>query len=104
MAFTKVYQLTEHGKLLTAAGSGCLPKADKERVEALFPSASLLGPHSIDMTTDVVNASISGQKIVALENSVSDKINIPRIRINPTISIVEIASGCLSECAFCQTR
>ena len=84
--------------------AGCLPKAEQENIETLFPSASLLGPHSIDRTIDVVNAGISGKKIVALEDSVSDKINIPRIRINPTISIVEIASGCLSECSFCQTR
>jgi MiaB-like tRNA modifying enzyme len=84
--------------------AGCLPKAEQEKIETLFPSASLLGPHSIDRTIDVVNAGISGKKIVALEDSLSDKINIPRIRINPTISIVEIASGCMSECTFCQTR
>jgi len=84
--------------------AGCLPKAEQEKIETLFPSASLLGPHSIDRTIDVVDAGISGKKIVALEDSLSDKINIPRIRINPTISIVEIASGCMSECTFCQTR
>lgn len=84
--------------------AGCLPKAEQEKIENLFPSASLLGPHSIDRTIDVVDAGISGKKIVALEDSLSDKINIPRIRINPTISIVEIASGCMSECTFCQTK
>jgi MiaB-like tRNA modifying enzyme len=84
--------------------AGCLPKAEKEKIERMFPSASLLGPHSIDRAIDVVNAGISGKRIIALDDSVSDKINIPRVRINPAISIVEIASGCMSKCTFCQTR
>jgi threonylcarbamoyladenosine tRNA methylthiotransferase CDKAL1 len=84
--------------------AGCLPKADRKRVEDMFPSASIMGPHSIDRAVDIVNNSISGKKIVALEDSVSDKINIPKVRINPIISIVEIASGCMSQCTFCQTK
>jgi MiaB-like tRNA modifying enzyme len=39
-----------------------------------------------------------------LQNSGLEKLSIPKFRINPTISIVEIASGCLSECSFCQTK
>src|ERR671939_1646743 len=98
----RIKQLAKSKKPIVIAG--CLPKADRERVERLFPSASLLGPHSIDRAVDIVNNSISGKKIVALEDSISDKINIPKIRINPVISIVEIASGCMSECTFCQTK
>lgn len=98
----RIKQLAKLKKPIVIAG--CLPKADRERVEYLFPFASLLGPHSIDRTVDIVNNSISGKKIVALEDSISDKINIPKIRINPVISIVEIASGCMSECTFCQTK
>ena len=98
----RIKQLAKSKKPIVIAG--CLPKADKERVEYLFPSASLLGPHSIDRAVDIVNNGISGKKIVALEDSISDKINIPKIRINPVISIVEIASGCMSECTFCQTK
>lgn len=100
--FYRIKQLAKSKKPIVIAG--CLPKADKERVECLFPSASLLGPHSIDRAVDIVKNSISGKKIVALEDSISDKINIPKIRINPVISIVEIASGCMSECTFCQTK
>jgi MiaB-like tRNA modifying enzyme len=100
--FYRIKQLAKSKKPIVIAG--CLPKADRERVECLFPSASLLGPHSIDRAADIVNNSISGKKIVALEDSISDKINIPRVRINPVISIVEIASGCMSECTFCQTK
>ena len=98
----RIDRLSKLGKPIVIAG--CLPKADRYKVESLSPSASLLGPHSIDRTVDVVNYAISGQKKVILEDSAADKINIPRIRLNPIISIVEIASGCMSECTFCQTK
>ncbi len=63
-----------------------------------------MGPNSIDKTIEIVNSTLNRQKIVSLQNSEIEKINLPRFRINPTISIVEIASGCLSECSFCQTK
>ena len=44
------------------------------------------------------------KKAIFLQNSEIEKINYPKIRINPVISIIEIASGCLSECSFCQTK
>lgn len=98
----RIGKLSKLGKPIVVAG--CLPKADRYRVESVSPSASLLGPHSIDKTVDVVNYAISGQKKVILEDSAADKINLPKMRLNPIISIVEIASGCLSKCTFCQTK
>ena len=29
---------------------------------------------------------------------------MPKVRLNPAVGIVEIASGCMSECTFCQTK
>lgn len=99
---SRIRSFAKSGKPLVVAG--CLPKADRARVEALSSSASLLGPHSIDRAADVVSSALSGNRLVALEDSKADKVNIPRVRINPTISMVEIASGCMSECTFCQTK
>jgi threonylcarbamoyladenosine tRNA methylthiotransferase CDKAL1 len=98
----RVKSLTESGKPLVVAG--CLPKADRAKVELLSPSASLLGPHSIERSADVVGSAFAGNRLIALEDSTSDKVNIPRVRVNPVVSIVEIASGCMSECTFCQTK
>jgi threonylcarbamoyladenosine tRNA methylthiotransferase CDKAL1 len=98
----RIKSLTESGKPLVVAG--CLPKAEREKVELLSPSASLLGPHSIERSADVVGSALAGSRLVALEDSISDKVNIPRVRVNPVVSIVEIASGCMSECTFCQTK
>jgi len=99
---SRIQSLTQTGKPLVIAG--CLPKANRGKVESLNPMASLLGPHSIEKTIDVVSSAMRGNKLVALEDSASDKINIPRVRLNPVVSIVEIASGCMSECTFCQTK
>jgi threonylcarbamoyladenosine tRNA methylthiotransferase CDKAL1 len=99
---SRIKSLKESGKPLIIAG--CLPKADREKVELLCPTASLLGPHSIERTAGIMRSTLSGRRSVELEDSISDKINIPRIRLNPVVSIVEIASGCMSECSFCQTK
>ena len=63
-----------------------------------------MGPQSLDKTLQVIDASLHGQKVVALEDSMSTKVNLPRLRLNPAVSIIEISSGCLSECSFCQTK
>jgi threonylcarbamoyladenosine tRNA methylthiotransferase CDKAL1 len=84
--------------------AGCLPKADKQRVENMFPSVSMLGPQSIDRTIEVVNSALGGNKIAILDDTSYNKINIPKVRLNPVVGIVEIATGCMSECTFCQTK
>jgi MiaB-like tRNA modifying enzyme len=84
--------------------AGCLPKTSKKLIESCSPSSSLIGPQSLDKTLQVVGASLHGQKVVALEDSMSTKVNLPRLRLNPVVSIIEISSGCLSDCSFCQTK
>ena len=63
-----------------------------------------MSPNSINKTMEIVKSTLNGQKIIHLQKSGLEKINLPKLRINPVISIVEIASGCLSECSFCQTK
>lgn len=84
--------------------AGCLPKAEKETVEKFTESASLLGPNSLGKTLQVIDSTLQGRKFVALEDSDLSKVGLPKVRLNPVIGIVEIASGCMSECTFCQTK
>ena len=42
--------------------------------------------------------------MIELQDSDLTKVGLPKIRLNPAIGIVEIASGCMSECTFCQTK
>jgi len=101
---SRIAKLSESANPLVVAG--CLPKADRLKVQAVNPSASLIGPGTVQKITDVVQSAVSGRKRIELEddNESLQKLNIPKIRLNPIVSIVQIASGCLSECSFCQTK
>ena len=84
--------------------AGCLPKAERTTVEKLTQEASLLGPNSLGKTLDVINSTLKGNRVVALDDIDVSKVGLPKIRLNPTIGIVEISNGCMSECTFCQTK
>lgn len=84
--------------------AGCLPKAEKETVERFSGNASLLGPNSLGKTLQVIDTTLSGRKQIALQDSDVTKTGLPKVRLNPAVGIVEIASGCMSECTFCQTK
>ncbi|MDE1866855.1 MAG: tRNA (N(6)-L-threonylcarbamoyladenosine(37)-C(2))-methylthiotransferase [Thaumarchaeota archaeon] len=84
--------------------AGCLPKAETTTVEKFSPKASLLGPNSLGKTLAIIDSTLRGQKRIELEDSDITKIGLPKVRLNSAIGIVEIASGCMSECTFCQTK
>lgn len=84
--------------------AGCLPKAERDTVEKFGPHASMLGPNSIGKTLDVIDFTLKGKKRVELDDYDISKVGLPKVRLNPVIGIIEIASGCMSECTFCQTK
>lgn len=84
--------------------AGCLPKAEQKTVEKFAKDASMLGPNSLGQTLQVIDSTLSGRRFTALEDTDMSKVGLPKVRLNPTVGIVEIASGCLSECTFCQTK
>ncbi len=84
--------------------AGCLPKAEQSTVEKITQRASLLGPNSLGKTLQVIDSTLRGIKQIALEDSDLSKVGLPKVRLNPVIGIIEIASGCMSECTFCQTK
>ena len=63
-----------------------------------------MGPNSIGKTLQVIETTLSGSKVVALEDTDVSKVGIPKVRLNPAVGIVEIANGCMSECTFCQNK
>ncbi len=84
--------------------AGCLPKAERSTVEGLSKNASMLGPNSLGKTLEVINTTLHGNRQIALEDTDASKVGLPKVRLNSTVGIVEIASGCKSECTFCQTK
>ncbi len=84
--------------------AGCFPKAEKSTVEKFAENASLLGPNSLGKTLQVIDSTLNGRRQISLEDSDLSKVGLPKVRLNPVVGIVEIASGCMSECTFCQTK
>ena len=84
--------------------AGCLPKAEQSTVEKFSPKASLLGPNSLGKTLDVISSTLNGTRRIEIEDTDVSKVGLPKVRLNPAVGIIEIASGCMSECTFCQTK
>ena len=84
--------------------AGCLAKAEPKAVQKFSPNASLMGPNSIGKTLQIIENTLVGRKKIELEDSDVTKTGLPKVRLNPIVGIVEIASGCMSECTFCQTK
>jgi len=84
--------------------AGCLPKAEQSTVEKFSKNASMLGPNSLGKTLQIIDTTLKGTKEIFLKDSDVSKIGLPKVRLNPVVGIVEIASGCMSECTFCQTK
>lgn len=84
--------------------AGCLPKAERRTVERFAGSASLLGPNSLGRAVSVIDATLDGRRAVELDDTDVSKTGLPKVRLNPAVGIIEIASGCMSECTFCQTK
>ncbi|MGI0004608.1 MAG: tRNA (N(6)-L-threonylcarbamoyladenosine(37)-C(2))-methylthiotransferase, partial [Candidatus Nitrosotenuis sp.] len=84
--------------------AGCLAKAEPKTVGKFSPNASLMGPNSLGKTLQIIDSTLLGRKKVELADSDVTKTGLPKVRLNPIIGIVEIASGCMSECTFCQTK
>lgn len=84
--------------------AGCMPKAEPETVRKAAPGASMMGPGAVGSALEAVEAALRGGRVELLEDDGAQKVGLPKIRLNPSVGIVEIASGCMSECTFCQTK
>jgi threonylcarbamoyladenosine tRNA methylthiotransferase CDKAL1 len=100
---SRIRELSRNGtrKLVVA---GCLPKADPKKVLSIQGDFSLVGPNNLASVVPAIEATLSGRQLVSLESSKLVKLGLPRSRLNSVVGIVEIASGCLSSCTFCQVK
>ena len=101
---TKMIHRIKESQAKPLVVAGCLPKAEMQTVEKFAQNASMMGPNSIGKTLQVIETTLNGSKIISLEDTDVSKVGIPKVRLNPAVGIVEIASGCMSECTFCQTK
>ncbi|MEM3700851.1 MAG: tRNA (N(6)-L-threonylcarbamoyladenosine(37)-C(2))-methylthiotransferase [Candidatus Bathyarchaeia archaeon] len=87
-------------KLIVA---GCLPLINFERLSRDVRYDGVVGPAAGDTIVNVVGRVLKGEKVVALKGAVNAKpsLSLPRILLNPVVSIIPISYGCLGSCAYC---
>lgn len=98
----RISVLSRAGKPLVVAG--CFAKAQPETVARVSPKASMIGPNAVHRIGEVVREALAGRRAVVLEDGMVEKPVLPHVRTNPVVEVVEVASGCLSSCTFCQTK
>ena len=99
----RIAELAKHGggKVVVA---GCLPKAEPSLIQKINPAMSLVGPNNIDQIVSVIESALQNERRIELSDNKLVKLGLPRTRRNELVGVIEIATGCLSSCTFCQVK
>lgn len=88
-------------KLLIA---GCMVEIDQDKLKRLAPDAGWIGPHKIKSTFKAVKSVTDGIPLRLTGPEEITKVDLPKIRFNPLIEILQICEGCVGTCSYCCTR
>ena len=83
---------------------GCMVEIDPEKLEKIGPNISWIGPHQLNKSAEVVNATYCGDIIRETGFSKDPKVGVPKVMDDSLIHILQICEGCLGACTFCCTR
>jgi threonylcarbamoyladenosine tRNA methylthiotransferase CDKAL1 len=83
--------------------TGCLPLINPERLKEHVRSDAVLGPNLgsgiVEAVREVVNARPCNR--LRLDRVARTSLLVPRKALNPVVSIVPVAQGCLGACSYC---
>lgn len=97
----KVKEEYPHKKIIVA---GCIPKHLHSKIREIVPDVSMVSTHNVHQAVSVVEETLHDNPVAILAKNKQHKINLPRIRKNPVIGIVPIATGCRGRCAYCSVK
>lgn len=83
---------------------GCMVEIDPEKLQKIGPNVSWIGPHQLNKSASVVNATYCGEVIRETGFSKDSKVGVPKVSDDGLIHILQICEGCLGACTFCCTR
>lgn len=83
--------------------TGCLPLINFERVKTEVEFDGVLSPNSSSHIVEAVERVISNERVLWLRERVEPKpfLDLPRRAVNPVVSIIPVAQGCLGSCSYC---
>jgi len=83
--------------------AGCLPLINLERLKAEVEFDGALGPSCAVNVVEAVHKVLKNEQGVWLNGNVEAKpcLDLPKHAVNPIVSIVPAAYGCLGSCSYC---
>jgi len=83
--------------------TGCLPLINLERMKSKVEFDGVLSPAPGPKIVEAVKKVLRGETVQWLDSSSQGKpcINLPKQAVNPVISVVPVAYGCLGSCSYC---
>lgn len=81
--------------------AGCLPVINFERLEREVEFDGVTGPAPGALIVDVLGRVAAGERVVSLEAGSGSGLCLPRVPVNPVVSVVPINYGCLGDCSYC---
>ena len=81
--------------------TGCLPVINFKRLENEVDFDGVTGPAPGAKIVDVLGCVSAGEKVVSLGDVSKSDLCLPRVPVNPVVSIIPINYGCLGDCSYC---
>ena len=100
----KIQQLQKNFPDKKIIVGGCMVEIDPEKLEKIGPNCSWIGPHQLNKSAEIVNATYCGDVIRESGFSKESKVGVPKFVEDGLIHIIQICEGCIGACTFCCTR
>jgi threonylcarbamoyladenosine tRNA methylthiotransferase CDKAL1 len=102
----RIQDIKDSGKLIIIFG--CLPQTNAKEIKKLNRNALLLGTHHVTEIPKLIKDYNENKLDDKKQESYicfrkEEKLNLPKIPINPLISITQISEGCMGCCSYCKT-
>ena len=83
--------------------TGCLPLVNPQRLKDEVHVNAVLGPSCGSSIVEVVHGVLRKEPLVLSKptSEAPQNLLLPRLPLNPVVSIVPVAQGCLGSCAYC---
>ncbi len=94
-------KLEHAGKRVVVAG--CMASANGDLVKKYAPGASIVTTSNVHRIVSAVREAAAGRRVVLDTYSKNDKLAFPMAR-GAVVVKVPVSEGCLSSCAFCETK
>jgi threonylcarbamoyladenosine tRNA methylthiotransferase CDKAL1 len=95
----RLRQLSGMKRLIIA---GCMPESETEFCRKHYPDASIVNTFHVTDIVEAIKSHLNGRPLFLLGKRKENKLGITLPANN--IATIQIASGCASQCYFCETK